>query len=217
MKFGEKLKAIKLRRLGFSYPEIQKQITVSRSTLSIWLRDISLTADQKNRLFNNSTLALYKEAKEKQNRKIQLTQKIHKSALNESAFLLKTPLFSAGLMLYWAEGAKTLERVKLTNSDPDMIKFMMRWFREICKVPELKFRIGLHIHELHCRKDVEKYWSKLTNIPLTQFHKSYVKKTSLKHRKKILYNGTCNICIFDKNLFRKIHGWQIGFLQHMSR
>lgn len=119
-------------------------------------------------------------------------------------------------MLYWAEGAKKYESIKFSNSDPDMIKFMMRWFREICQVQEVKFKIALHIHSLLIRRDVEKYWSEVTGIPLTQFQKTYIKQTSLGQRKNILYNGTCVICIYDRDLFRKIMGWKAGFLEKIG-
>jgi len=93
---------------------------------------------------------------------------------------------------------------------------MMRWFREICFVPEEKIKIMLHIHALHCRKDIEKYWSSITGIPLTQFNKTYIKPTSLKHRKNPLYNGTCAVRIYNKDLFRRIKGWKLGFLEKMN-
>lgn len=121
-------------------------------------------------------------------------------------------------MLYWAESDKS-ERgysVKFSNSDPNMIIFIMRWFRKICKVPEEKFRIALHIHELYCKKDVENYWSKITNIPLAQFHKTSIKPTSLKHRKNRLYTDTCAIRISNIDLLRKIKGWRRGFLKKVN-
>lgn len=121
-------------------------------------------------------------------------------------------------MLYWAEGNKTEQHeiVKFSNSDPSMTKFIMSWFREICKVPENKFRICLYIHELHCRKDIQEYWSKITGIPLSQFYKMQIKATSLKHRKNKLYNGTCAVTVYNKDLFRRIKGWRLGFLEKMN-
>jgi len=121
-------------------------------------------------------------------------------------------------MLYWAEGDKSdeQERVKFSNSDPVMIIFIMEWFRKICKVPENKFRICLHVHELHCRKDMQEYWSKITGIPFSQFYKTQIKPTSLKHRKNKLYNGTCAVTIYNKDLFRRIKGWKSGFLEKMN-
>lgn len=216
MKEEIRVEAIKLRKKGWSYPRIQKVFNVSRSTLSLWLRDVRLTQRQINKLVNNSRSVLYREAKARQKRRIELTKQIINRAKDEYRMLERSTLFIAGLMLYWAEGAKTLERVKFTNSDPAMISFMMRWFRNFCQVPERRFRIGLHIHELHCRKDIEKFWSRIVRIPLNQFHKTYIKPTSLKHRKKPLYNGTCSVSISDRNLFRKMLGWQIAFLDNVD-
>lgn len=50
MKLKEKIRAIKLRKLGKSYSEIRKQVKVSKSTLSLWLRDIKLTPEQEKRI-----------------------------------------------------------------------------------------------------------------------------------------------------------------------
>jgi hypothetical protein len=216
MKFNEKLKAIKLRKAGHSYKEIKKEISVSRSTLSIWLREIELTPKQKARLFSKQEMFLYAGAKSQQRKRIERTKRIMNQAKKEIAGLLKNPLFLSGIMLYWAEGNKKTENIKFSNSDPLMIKFMMRWFREICKVPEEKFRIALHVHELLSRKNAERYWSKLTGIPLKQFQKTFVKPTSLGQRRNILYNGTCVICVFDRSLFRQIQGWKIGFLEKIG-
>lgn len=219
MKFNEKIKAIKLRKNGRSYSEIRKKINVSKSTLSLWLKDVILTATQKKRLY--VTLRQkngYRLAKMNQQKKIENTKKIIQEAKKEASSYYKNPLFLAGLMLYWAEGDKSdkTENVKFSNSDPLMIKLMMRWFRKICKVPEKKFRICLHIHELHCRKNIEKYWSGITKLPLSQFYKTQVKKTSLGQRRNKLYNGTCAVSVMSKDLFRKIKGWKLGFLDIMK-
>lgn len=218
MKLKEQIKARRLRKMGKSYSEILKKVKVSKGTLSIWLRDIKLAPEQKERLYKTLIQkGAYKGAKIKQENRIRKTEQIINEAKKEARKLSKNPLFLAGLMLYWAEGDKAKnEIVKFSNSDPNMIDLMMKWFRTMCDVSEKKFRIALHIHELHHRKNIEKYWSKITNIPLTQFHKTFIKPTSLKHRKNRLYNGTCAIRINDVNLFRKIKGWKIGFLEKLN-
>lgn len=219
MKLKEKLRAIRLRKLGKSYSEIQKRARVSKSTLSLWLRDIKLTPIQEKRIYvERRQKNAYRLAKANQKVRVERTKKIIAEAKKEALYLFKNILFLAGLMLYWAEGDKSDERaeIKFSNSDPAMIKFMMKWFRDVCKVPEGKFRISLYIHELHCRRDVESYWSKITHIPLNQFHKTFIKPTSLKHRKNRLYNGTCAIRINNVDLFRRIKGWKLGFLDKMN-
>lgn len=212
MKLNEKIEAIRLRKLGKSYSEIRQQINVSKSTLSLWLRDIELSLEQKAELKGRQK-SRYKGAKANQRKRVERTKKIITESKKETKLFLKNPLFLMGLMLYWAEGAKRGEQINFSNSDPRMIKFMMLWFRKICKVPEDKFRIKLYIHTLHCRKDIENYWSKLTNISRNQFHKTQIKPTSLGHRKNRLYNGTCAIRISNKDLFRKIKGWRLGILE----
>lgn len=219
MKFGEKLESIRLRSSGKSYSEILKKVKVSKGTLSLWLRDIKLTKEQEQELYvNRKQKNAYRLAKLNQQKRIERTEVVIKEAQEELGTFLHKHLFLAGLMLYWAEGDKSdnLELVKFSNSDPAMIKLMMRWFRKICLVPENKFRIALHIHELFVRKNCEKYWSKITNIPPSQFHKTYIKPTSLRHRKNKLYYGTCVIRISSKDLFRRIKGWKLGYLKKMN-
>jgi len=46
-KFKEKEKAIKLRKRGFSYSEILREIPVAKSTLSLWLRSVGLAKKQR--------------------------------------------------------------------------------------------------------------------------------------------------------------------------
>ncbi|MBU2068060.1 hypothetical protein KKE13_00535 [Patescibacteria group bacterium] len=218
MKLKEKLKAIKLREKGKSYSEILKKVPVCKSTLSLWLRDVKLTSKQLNELYKRGReRCRYDGAKANQRKRIERTKLIIEEAKKESKILFKNPLFLSGLMLYWAEGKKREEAINFSNSDPEMIRFMIKWFRLICKVPEEKFRISLHIHELHCRKNIEKYWSDVVQVSLSQFHKVQIKPTSLGHRKNPLYNGTCSIVVCNKDLFRKIKGWRIGVLKIINK
>jgi hypothetical protein len=212
MKLADKIKAIQLRKRGRGYSYILKQVHVSKSTLSLWLRDVKLTDKQKAILFIGRQKSKYAGAKARQQQRIEKTKKIIEQAIEESERLSDNPLFISGLMLYWAEGDKSdvIEHTKFTNSDPIMIKLIMRWFREICKVPENKFKITMHIHTLHCRPKIEKYWSKIIGVPLSQFYRTQIKQTSLKHRRNPLYDGTCAISVQNRDLFRKIKGWKIG-------
>ncbi len=217
MKEAERQRAIELRKQGISYFHILKEISVSKSTLSLWLRDIELTPEQKEKLLRGRQIAGYAGAKARQRERIENTKNILAKSRKEFLPLAKDPLFLIGLSLYWAEGAKNREEsIKFANSDESMIKLMMIWFRKICKVDEKKFRLGLHIHSLLSNTEAREYWSRVTKIPLTQIHKTYIKPTSLGHRKNALYNGTCTICISDKNLFRRIAGWRLGLLDLFS-
>lgn len=212
MKLEEKLKATKWRKKGMSYKEILQKISVSKSTLSLWLRDIPLSKEQQQQLLNKKQQGANRGAKKRQEDRIEKTKIIIKAAEKEAREMYNNPLFLIGLVLYWAEGDKSdiIEQVKFTNSDPILVKLMMKWFLLICHIPKEKIRINIHIHTLHCRKNIEEYWSKITNIPLTQFYKTQIKPTTLRQRRNHLYNGTCAITILSRELFRKIKGWKIG-------
>ena len=217
MKLEEKFRAVSLRESGKSYSDILKLINVSKGTLSLWLRDIELTSVQKLEL-RGRQISQLAAGKANRARRIEQTNRIITEAKSEVVELIKNPLFLSGLMLYWAEGDKSElhEHVKFTNADPKMIAFMMRWLREFCKIPEEKFRACIHIHSLHVRGDIENYWSNITGIPVSQFHKTQIKKTSLGQRKNKIYEGTCAISTGNKSLFRRIKGWKLGFLEKVN-
>lgn len=208
--------AIRLRREGKTYGEIRERIgPISKATLSSWFEDID-GVDILN-LLKGRERARFIAGSNRKAKRIALTKIIVQEGREEFSQLSENPLFLTGLALYWAEGDKNKgERAKFTNADERMIRIMMRWFREICQVPEERFRIALHVHNLHVANDVKKYWMDITGIPEKQFFKIYVKQTSLHHRKNILYNGTCAIVVCDKNLFRKISGWKLGLIDHFN-
>lgn len=209
MDFSRKIQAIQLRKEGKSYSEIKNIVNASKSTLSNWLKNIELTKEQKSRL-NRLQATAYLGAKKKQATSLKHHKEIKEKAEKEANKLAKNQFFVAGLMLYWAEGSKNIGSVQFSNSDPAMIKIMMRWFRKFCAVPDDKFRIGLFIHSLHTKKDCKNFWQRVTSIPLTQFHKPYIKPTIFSNRKNKLYEGTCKIVIHNRDLLSKITGWKIG-------
>lgn len=214
MKFLEKVKAVELRKKGLSYKQIKECINVSKSTLSDWLKDIELTSDQKSRL-NRLQATAYLGAKKIQARSKAYHDTIKEAAMKEAFLLINDSLFVSGLMLYWAEGDKRSGQLQFSNSDPDMIKLMMKWFRKYCGVPKKKFRIGLFIHTLHVREDCLEFWSKVTNLPLGQFNKPYIKPTIFSNKKNKLYDGTCVIKIHNRDLLSKILGWLDGVKKYV--
>ena len=211
------MKAIALHKEGITNAEILRRVGVSKSTLGLWLRDVPLDLEEAKRLLHGRELSRFAAAQwHRDGREKRVNEGLARGK-REFPSLVKNPLFISGLCLYWAEGDKhRQERVKFTNSDPHTVTLMMRWFREICAVPEKKFRIALHVHTLHIAPDIQSYWSKITGVPQEQFQKIYIKPTSLRQRRNVLYNGTCAIVVNDKALFRKMQGWKIGLLKYFA-
>ncbi len=207
-----------LRRQGLSYGEIFARIpfSLAKSTISNWCKDIELTSEQLDRLDQLFQIGSYRNrllgSKATQRRRAEEVVTIKAKARAEVSKLRHNELWLAGLMLYWAEGDKK-DDVAISNSDPKLIQFMMKWFREICKVPENKFRAYLNIHSGQDDHVIKTFWSEVTNIPLYQFGKSYVKQEGTGHRKNKLYYGTIKVTICNRNLLHTIHGWIEGFYE----
>lgn len=201
----KKESARKLRQQGLSYKEIQEQTGLAKSTVSLWCRDVELTSKQKTALFAKYDAQL-RGAKSNQDKRRKAIEKIKLSAMSEIDNLSPSEFKIAGLMLYWAEGNKTLYP-GLSNSDPKLIKFIMAWFRKVCLVPEEKFKVYLHLHSGQDELRSKMFWSEITGVPLSQFGKSYIKKEGSGHKKNILYHGTAKIGIYNKDLLYRILGW----------
>ena len=213
-KLADKLKAQELRRKGLSYREILLQIKVSKDTLSRWCRDIVLTEKQKQRLLKNKSFGQRKgslvAADNKRQRRITRTQKIFEKSKIELGELDKRDRFLAGIAFYAGEGNKVDGDGGFTNSDPKIIKFMIQWFKEFCRVPESRFRGAIWIHENLDAEEAKKFWSRLTGIPEIQFHKTYIAKNKIKSkkiRKNIHKYGVFAIRFSDSDKQRQIMGW----------
>lgn len=197
-----------LRQSGKSLSQISCALEVSKSSISLWCQDIILTSEQiKNLRKNNRGRALgalsNKLKREKEIILIKTSAKNEIKPLNSSD---SERLKDIGTVIYWAEGTKK-HVVDITNSDPQIIKIAMLWFRKICQVDDKQFHPSIYYHQGQNEKEIKEYWAKITNIPLSQFYKSIFKKEGTGHRKNLLYNGTCKIRINNCDLLHRILAW----------
>jgi hypothetical protein len=211
---NEKLIAQKLRKRGLSYKEILQSVHVSKDTISRWCKDIPLTEQQKQRLISNKRFGQHKgsiiAAENKRIARDKKIIRIYKDSRKQLGKLSKKNKFFAGVALYAAEGDKTDGKGGFANSDPKLIKFMMEWFRQYCDLPLSKFRGAIWLHEGLSERKAKKYWSDLTGIPETQFHKTFIaenKINSNKIRKNIHSYGIFSIRFSDSDKHRRIMGW----------
>ena len=210
-----KNKAQLLRKNGYSYNEILKQVRVSKDTISRWCRDVVLTKSQKLRLYKKKYSGGLRGciigAKKKQKEREELTKKLLKEGIREIGDLSKRDKFIAGIALYFAEGSKGDEHVCFSNSDPRAIKFMIEWLRKVCGAPIKKFRGSLYLHDNLDEKKAKKFWSELTEIPLNQFTKTYIVKNNPHRLRKVKHiYGVLRITVNNVNLHRRIMGWISG-------
>lgn len=218
---NDKSKAIKLRLKGKSYSEIQSELNIPKSTLSYWLKDIRLEKKLRKKLLERTHKAgieaLIKRNKQQTVIAKENAQKISKKSSEEINTIDLEKLKLIGTALYFGEGGKSGKRVDFTNSNPDMIKMIMKFFRLVCKVEENKFRAQLSVHQKEKIEETKKFWSNTTGIPLSQFIKvnTSISKYS-KKRRNILPFGTIQIRICDVNLYHKINGWIQGSIEKID-
>ena len=190
--------AKKLRGQAYSYGEIAKKLQIAKSTAHLWVKRVELDEKALKELERKRTLARLKGLKALKNirelRKNQIKKlaiiSVNKINLNRET---KKLLCS---FLYWGEGSKNTNSLTFTNSDPLMVKSFLTLLRSSFELEERKFRALVHIHEYHNEKKIKNYWSKVTNIPLSQFSKSYLKSHTGKNVKEG-YKGTISISYYD--------------------
>lgn len=218
-KLEEKEVVINLRKKGFSYKQILKEVNVSKDTISRWCRDITLTPQQMELLLKRKLHGGEKgrlvAAKLKHNIREKEILSLSKKGIKEVGNLSKRDRFISGISLYAGEGGKT--QLEFANSDPKIIKFMMSWFREFCEIPESKFRGAIWIHDNLDSSEAKSFWSKTTGIPKSQFFKTYLAKNKLnsrKIRKNIHQFGVFSIVASNVRVHRKILGWIAGVMEN---
>ncbi len=211
MNLAGKEKARILRKQGKSINQIVAESGLSKASVSVWVRDIVLTKSQKNKITERgrSMESIEKRRLSRLANEYKKTRSVMDSAKKDISSISLHELKIIGSMLYLGEGGKTRKgMVRLANSDPLIIQMTMRFFREVCLVPENKFYGHIHTFDNADVEKTEKYWSKITKIPRKQFYKTYVKQsTASLHKRKTLPYGTCEIGVCDTKLFLTIMGW----------
>lgn len=206
MKFQEKTESIKLRQKGYSLKEISQKLNVSKSSVSVWVRDIKLSDSAHKRLLTKVSAGQIESASNKKQR----TQNILDGYYNEACFFLKGIKIGTEesrlmcSLIYWCEGGKTDNRmVQFTNSDPNLIVGFLKLMRESYPIEESKFRACIHLHQYHDKQKQIEFWSGKTKISKNQFIKPYFKKNTGK-RIRDNYQGCLQVRYYDANIARQI-------------
>ncbi len=201
----EKRKAINLRLKGASYSQIKTKLGISKSTLSNWLSDYPLSDERIKELrdLNPIRIEHFRNTMRKK-REVKLSD-LYDKAKRSIGLLSKRDLFIAGLFLYWGEGDKSGSVFSVSNTDPNLIKFFMKWARSL-GVEENKFRVVLHLYSDMDEDREKKFWSNITNVSLDNFRKVYRKDSSLSGLtyKNGFRHGTCMVRVYDNKLARFI-------------
>jgi len=206
VKRKEKERALKLRMEGMSYSQIKTEIKVSKSTLSLWLRDFPLSEDRIRMLRDNNQARIEHCRLTKQKNKEKRLASIYTTIAKEIGLLSDREIKLCGLFLYWAEGTKMSSgSVVISNTDPAMIQFYYKYLL-LLSVPKDKIKVRIQLYK---DMDVERefnFWSRTLNIDLQNFSKPYIKESTLigLTYKNGHGHGTCSLMVYDVNLYNYI-------------
>jgi hypothetical protein len=202
-------KVIDLRVKGHTYSEINKTLntSISKSTLSSWLKNIYLTPEQKLKLESNVSIKLKKSQKKAWRiNKIKRTDYLNKLRSKNLPLLKMLDKEIQKLLLsilYLGEGSKTksTEHLSLGSSNPGIILLYLSLLKTCFEIDNSKFRV-----RIQCRADqnlnkLEKYWLKVTRISKKQFYPTYIDKRTI-NKPTLLktYKGVCVIMYFDRSI-----------------
>lgn len=211
-------RAIALRKKGRTLFEIRQQIpNLPKGTLSGWVHDIELSIAQQRRILHqivdSRELAREKAGEVNHQKKLQRVHAARMEAEAEYDQLRRHPLFFPGLMLYWAEGAKTQEWFLFMNSDPRIIRLIIRWLDEVCGIPRRLIIARLYAHEIYAHEHPERRWMQILSLPKENVRKTIYKPTPHTIKKNPSYLGCMRIQVTRAHFFRKLVRWMELFAE----
>jgi hypothetical protein len=182
-KVQEQQRARELRAQAWTMPDIAKELGVSKSSVSLWVRDVEFTPNpRRHNHWTRDNPHPMQVAKEAEIERCRQEGRETIGVLSEREFLV------LGLALYAGEGSKTDGSVKFANSNPGLILVFITWLRQFFEIDESRLRLNLYLHEGLDLDAANAFWSELTEIPLSQFGKPYraVAKNTIRHSKHVM-------------------------------
>jgi len=186
-----------MRHKGMSYSQIKEKLGISKSTLSGWLHDFPLSEKRIRELRADSPIRIERYRNTMRAKRDAKNKIAYQKIANRIGNISDREFLIAGLFLYWAEGSKTKAfSIGLTNTNPKMLIFFILWLK-FFNVPKFKLKVHLHLYsDMKIKKQIH-FWSKMLKIPISQFRKPYIKKTTLSSvtYKNGFGQGTCSVIV----------------------
>jgi transposase len=209
-------KARLLREQGYDYNRIAAELGVSKSSVSLWVRDLPwpdrLSYEECRKRAAEGVQRYW--AAERRVREAQ-REATRATAAAEIGTLTKRELLIAGAIAYWCEGAKNKpylrhDHVVFINSDPGLIMFFLR-FLDAAGIGRDRLIYRVQIHESADVAAAEQFWLALTAAASDQFRRTTLKRHNPKTIRKNVgsdYRGCLRVDVRKgSGLYHRIEGW----------
>jgi hypothetical protein len=207
----ERQEARRMRRdEGRSVREIAALLGVSVASVSRWTADITLSPGfvealrQRNPAVNGCLIGTREQSAAR--------RVVRAEAQRRGRELARHPtrLHLAGCMLYWAEGSKDRNTVKLTNSDPDLVALFVRFLRSCFDVPSerIKLNVNCYLNNGLALAEIETWWLEQLGLPDASLRGASVNRASSASRwhRNVLVYGTASVSVHSTAIVQSIYG-----------
>jgi len=206
-KFKDREKAIGLRASGKSVNCIADILGVSKSSVSVWVRGVELTEEQKIRLGSNSLpnlsighLAVAGKYRDKRKEWRDIGRKMYLDGDKRYAF---------ACALFLGEGAKGRNALDLSNTDERLLIFWLSFIRDCfgVKNDDVAVVVTCYLNNGLSLEEIQNHWLDVLSLPPSSLRKTVVKSkyysgsTSGKHP-----FGVCNIRVNRTDIVQKLFG-----------
>lgn len=221
MKPTERQAARELRSQGFSIKEICQLLKVSKSTVSLWVRDILLTPEQIAR--PDAKIACcrqrfaYLSRCDGANTNKEDAEKRHylfrQAGFNRAS---KDDSFRLICALYWGEGRKRGRVFGICNSDPPLLNTILKWLVANGYDDAIRFTVRYHPDNGLSETDIRQWW--VTQLPqlkerhLRRFGQCTAHRASQRKMVGKLPYGTASLEVCRTELYSNVMGG-IDFLR----
>jgi hypothetical protein len=191
---------------GWPIKQIAKMLDIAPATASVWVRDIEITPEQRER-----NVARAGRARGDNWRAINRARRDAYQREGRERARQVDELHLAGCMLYWGEGAKERNIVKFANSDPGMVRFFVRFLKECFEVPPRDLRVRLNVYTNNGLgiEEIEDFWLATLELPRSclRGHSLNSYPTSSSGKKRSLPYGTCFVTVAKStHILQHIYG-----------
>ncbi|MEU2540364.1 hypothetical protein [Streptomyces iakyrus] len=213
-------RARELRLQGWTYDQIEVELGCSRSSVSLWVRDLPKPepryTPEEQRALMQAGLARLRATQDEERRRTR------ESARKEAGTLTDRELFLTGVALYWAEGSKSKpydrrERAIFVNSDPGVIRVYLAWL-DLLGVSRERLRFRVLIHESADVDAAHRHWADIAGVEASAFAKPTLKRHNPKTVRKNTgddYHGCLVVTVArSAELYNRIEGWWSGIVAH---
>lgn len=174
MKTKEKIEARRIRvEEQLPLNVIAKRLGVAKSTVSLWVRDLSLPPEVAKQL---NMVGVIKGAKIRHDDARAIRIQYQQAGQKMAKKYRNDPFFMTGCMMHWAEGAKDKNMVSISNTDSHFLRLWWKFIQQFFDIHPTDIALVIHcyLNNGKTKRQIESYWLKQLSLPRSCLRKTTV-------------------------------------------